>query len=198
MACSKAQRRFYSSLQLFNVFFFRSHVLHKLLDGVVQRRDYSVLAPYLPPKHEYVLFVRLSDVQVKLCQHYMDNYSQRKNSSSKVSFIFTDFQQLQMIGTHPRVLFSRSQERKENYIDEEEDVESEGSLKDFIDDGEATSSPASASSSSGSDSESEDSNKSKKKGKGKEKKQQKTRLTRAQAAHSKSYYKILFKMLEVS
>ena len=34
----------------------RSHVLHKMLDGVVQRRDYSVLEPYLPPKFiRYIL-----------------------------------------------------------------------------------------------------------------------------------------------
>lgn len=157
--------------------FFRSHVLHKLLDGVVQRRDYSVLAPYLPPKHEYVLFVRLSDVQVKLCQHYMDNYAQRRNSSSKVSFIFADFQQLQMICTHPRVLMNRSLERKEKFDDED----SEGSLKDFVvNDEEGSSSSSSSASSSGSDSDTDGSHSSKKK-----KKQQKTRITRAQAAHSK-------------
>ena len=42
-----------------------------------QRRDYGVLAPFLPPKHEYVLFITLSDVQVKLYQYYLDNYSRR-------------------------------------------------------------------------------------------------------------------------
>lgn len=42
----------------------RSHVLHKLLDGVVQRQDYSVLEPYLPPKHEYVIFIKPSEIQV--------------------------------------------------------------------------------------------------------------------------------------
>lgn len=42
----------------------RSHVLHKLLDGVVQRQDYAVLEPYLPPKHEYVIFIKPSELQV--------------------------------------------------------------------------------------------------------------------------------------
>jgi len=41
----------------------RSHVLHKLLNGCVQRRDYNVLAPFLPPKHEYVVFIRLTELQ---------------------------------------------------------------------------------------------------------------------------------------
>lgn len=44
----------------------RSHILHKLLDGCVQRKDYSVLAPFLPPKQEYVLYVRLTKLQVDL------------------------------------------------------------------------------------------------------------------------------------
>lgn len=44
----------------------RSHILHKLLDGCVQRRDYSVLAPFLPPKHEYVLSIRLTPLQTQL------------------------------------------------------------------------------------------------------------------------------------
>lgn len=44
----------------------RSHILHKLLDGCVQRRDYSVLAPFLPPKQEYVLYIRLTKLQVDL------------------------------------------------------------------------------------------------------------------------------------
>ncbi len=44
----------------------RSHILHKLLDGCVQRRDYSVLAPYLPVKHEYVVSIQLTPLQVKL------------------------------------------------------------------------------------------------------------------------------------
>lgn len=44
----------------------RSHILHKLLDGCVQRRDYAVLAPFLPPKHEYVLSIRLTPLQKQL------------------------------------------------------------------------------------------------------------------------------------
>lgn len=44
----------------------RSHILHKLLDGCVQRRDYAVLAPYLPVKHEYVVYVQLTELQIEL------------------------------------------------------------------------------------------------------------------------------------
>ncbi|KAF9424245.1 hypothetical protein HW555_000638 [Spodoptera exigua] len=82
----------------------RSHVLHKMLDGAVQRRDYGVLAPFLPPKHEYVLFITLSDVQVKLYQFYLDNYSRRPLPGKSSGFLFPDFQSLQRIWTHPLVL----------------------------------------------------------------------------------------------
>lgn len=59
----------------------RSHVLHKLLDGCVQRRDYNVLAPFLPPKHEFVLFIKLSDLQIKL-------YKVRINYSIHIFFSY--------------------------------------------------------------------------------------------------------------
>lgn len=85
----------------------RSHVLHKMLDGVVQRRDYSVLQPYLPPKHEYVLFVNLAEIQVRLYQHYMDHYA-RQGDGGKSSYLFADFQAFQRICMHPRVLKDKS------------------------------------------------------------------------------------------
>ncbi|XP_026730556.1 transcriptional regulator ATRX homolog isoform X3 [Trichoplusia ni] len=113
----------------------RSHVLHKMLDGAVQRRDYGVLAPFLPPKHEYVLFITLTDVQVKLYQHYLDNYS-RRPLPGKSGFLFPDFQSLQRIWTHPLVLKYNSEryEIMQQKKREREEEDSEGSLVDFIDD----------------------------------------------------------------
>ncbi|XP_021201620.3 transcriptional regulator ATRX homolog isoform X9 [Helicoverpa armigera] len=114
----------------------RSHVLHKMLDGAVQRRDYGVLAPFLPPKHEYVLFITLSEVQIKLYQHYLDNYSRRPLPGKSSGFLFPDFQSLQRIWTHPLVLKYNSEryEIMQQKKREREEEESEGSLVDFIDD----------------------------------------------------------------
>ncbi|CAG9857643.1 unnamed protein product [Phyllotreta striolata] len=153
----------------------RSHVLHKLLDGVVQRRDYSVLEPYLPPKHEYVLFVRLSDAQVKLYKHYMEHYARKTDGTNRTSFLFVDFQTLQRICTHPRVLADKTKENKAKWDDEED---SEGSLKDFIDDGDDTSGASSTSNSS--DEASAGSSDGGKRGK-----RGKARVTRAAAAQRK-------------
>ncbi|CAK1543220.1 unnamed protein product [Leptosia nina] len=117
----------------------RSHVLHKMLDGAVQRRDYGVLAPFLPPKHEYVLFITLTEVQIKLYTHYLENYSRRPLPGKSSGFLFPDFQSLQRIWTHPLVLKYNSEryeimQQKKREREEEEEDDSGGSLVDFIDD----------------------------------------------------------------
>ncbi|KRT83926.1 helicase [Oryctes borbonicus] len=135
----------------------RSHVLHKLLDGVVQRKDYSVLAPFLPPKYEFVLFVSLTKLQIKLYEHYMREKSGQKDAGRGKSYLFVDFNEFQRICTHPRVLLDKSNNVKKNKDKFDIlDDESEGSLKDFIDDEDiekSTSSSSSSSSNSESDSE---------------------------------------------
>ena len=52
----------------------RAFVLHNLLKGCVQRFDYSVLMPFLPPKEEYVISVRLTDVQIKMYEYYLEHF----------------------------------------------------------------------------------------------------------------------------
>lgn len=118
----------------------RSHVLHKLLDGCVQRRDYNVLAPFLPPKLEYVLSIRLTETQVKLYKYYMANISRHRldsgsETTKKSSMLFQDYQNLQRIWTHPRVLRYNSDRYQVAQMKKMMDQsESEGSIKDFLDD----------------------------------------------------------------
>ncbi|KAI4871343.1 hypothetical protein NFI96_026868 [Prochilodus magdalenae] len=76
----------------------RVHILHELLAGCVQRRDYSVLTPFLPPKQEYVLSVRMTPLQCKLYTHYLQNYT---GEGDGVNRLFQDFQILSLIWTHP-------------------------------------------------------------------------------------------------
>ncbi|KAK0163108.1 hypothetical protein PV327_006816 [Microctonus hyperodae] len=108
----------------------RAHVLHKMLEGSVQRFDYSVLMPFLPPKQEYVILLRLTDVQVKLYQYYLDEKTRKQVRTG--STLFADFQALQRIWTHPYVVKMHTTKmiEKRRYADSD----SEGSLKDFIDD----------------------------------------------------------------
>ncbi|RVE51323.1 hypothetical protein evm_004003 [Chilo suppressalis] len=165
----------------------RSHVLHKMLDGAVQRRDYGVLAPFLPPKHEYVLFITLTEVQIKLYQFYLDNYSRRPLPGKSSGFLFPDFQSLQRIWTHPLVLKYNSEryEIMQQKKREREEEDSEGSLVDFIDDDstpdESTTDESSDDLSDASDDSRKKSKKKKsqKKGKGKDSKMSTRRGTRA-------------------
>ncbi|XP_061658924.1 transcriptional regulator ATRX-like isoform X1 [Syngnathoides biaculeatus] len=84
----------------------RAHVLHAMLSGCVQRRDYSELTEFLPPKYEYVVAVRLSPLQYKLYTHYLQHVSGFGSviGTAKVKIganLFKDFQALSRIWTHP-------------------------------------------------------------------------------------------------
>ncbi|CAL9685748.1 unnamed protein product [Knipowitschia caucasica] len=84
----------------------RAHVLHAMLVGCVQRKDYSELSQFLPPKHEYVLSVRVSPLQCLLYRHYLDNISgvatvPEGTKARAGANLFKDFQMLSRIWTHP-------------------------------------------------------------------------------------------------
>jgi transcriptional regulator ATRX len=150
-----------------------------------------VLAPFLPPKHEYVMSIKLTPMQVKLYKYYMENRSRSndENGGRKGSILFQDFQNLQRIWTAPLVLrynSNRYEAEMQRRKDLESEDESEGSLKDFIDDSESA-----VSTSSDSSDESDDDAVSINSDEGKKKKKKKKgkgpalpRRTRAMAAES--------------
>uniref|UniRef100_A0A8C9VQW2 DNA helicase n=1 Tax=Scleropages formosus TaxID=113540 RepID=A0A8C9VQW2_SCLFO len=83
----------------------RAHILYEFLAGCVQRRDYTALTKFLPPKHEYVLAVKMTPIQTTLYQHYLQNFSCKSGGTTvewnKGSKLFQDFQILSRIWTHP-------------------------------------------------------------------------------------------------
>lgn len=88
----------------------RTHILHKVLEGCLQRQEASVLYPYLPKKHEYTVFIPLTKCQWDLYKHYMHHYTKKSKNS-----ILRDFHILQKIWSHPLVLHNfqtRYQDRK--------------------------------------------------------------------------------------
>ncbi|KAK6633046.1 hypothetical protein RUM43_012789 [Polyplax serrata] len=105
----------------------RSHVLHTLLSGCVQRCDYSVMMPYLPEKHEYVLSISLTEMQTKLYRHFIDYMSSKQMGTSKSSGLFNDYQNLHRIWTHPRAMLLHHQREMEKFNDFIND-ESESSI----------------------------------------------------------------------
>ncbi|VDQ05058.1 unnamed protein product [Trichobilharzia regenti] len=95
----------------------RAHILYKTLDGCVQRRDYSVLTKYLPPRHEYVIMCRLTKVQQELYAYYLENFNDlditnnNRDDTHRRKTLFTVQQTLYRISTHPYAL--RIHETKE-------------------------------------------------------------------------------------
>nr|XP_049700819.1 uncharacterized protein LOC110378333 isoform X3 [Helicoverpa armigera] len=77
----------------------RTHILHKVLEGCLQRQEASVLYPYLPKKHEYTVFISLTPCQWDLYKHYLRTYGKQSKQS-----ILKDFHILQKIWSHPQVL----------------------------------------------------------------------------------------------
>ncbi|XP_039872463.1 transcriptional regulator ATRX isoform X1 [Simochromis diagramma] len=95
-----------STLQDVRVMKKRAHILYEMLAGCVQRKDYTALTKFLPPKHEYVLSVRMTPIQAKLYRYYLEHFTgvgnavegSRGRAGTK---LFQDFQMLSRIWTHP-------------------------------------------------------------------------------------------------
>ncbi|XP_031765799.2 uncharacterized protein LOC113521958 isoform X2 [Galleria mellonella] len=77
----------------------RTHILHKVLEGCLQRQEASVLYPYLPKKYEYTVFISLTKCQWDMYKHYLVNYTKQSKQN-----ILKDFHVLQKIWSHPQVM----------------------------------------------------------------------------------------------
>lgn len=54
----------------------RSHLLNKMLRGIVDRRDSSILQASLPPKREFILTVQMTSFQKFLYRLFLDKIKQ--------------------------------------------------------------------------------------------------------------------------
>ncbi|XP_012883503.1 PREDICTED: helicase ARIP4 [Dipodomys ordii] len=105
---------------------YRSHVLHSLLEGFVQRRGHTVLKIHLPAKEENVILVRLSKIQRDLYTQFMDRFRDCGNSGWLGLNPLKAFCVCCKIWNHPDVLYEALQ--KENLANEQDlDVEELGS-----------------------------------------------------------------------
>uniref|UniRef100_A0A4W3JJA0 DNA helicase n=1 Tax=Callorhinchus milii TaxID=7868 RepID=A0A4W3JJA0_CALMI len=102
----------------------RAHILYEMLAGCVQRRDYTALTKFLPPKHEYVLSVRMMPIQCKLYQFYLDHFTgvgaNSEGRGKTGTRLFQDFQMLSRIWTHPWCLqLDYISKENKGYFDED-------------------------------------------------------------------------------
>uniref|UniRef100_G1N331 DNA helicase n=1 Tax=Meleagris gallopavo TaxID=9103 RepID=G1N331_MELGA len=107
----------------------RAHILYEMLAGCVQRKDYTALTKFLPPKYEYVLEVRMTPIQCKLYQYYLDHLTGGGSEGGRGKAgakLFQDFQMLSRIWTHPWCLqLDYISKENKGYFDED-------SMDDFI------------------------------------------------------------------
>lgn len=110
----------------------RFFVLHKRLESCIHRRDYNILVPYLKPKCEFVLNIRLSEEQQNLYKYYLDTYvfggSLGKNSARRQ--LFLHFYLLGFIWNHPALLVlyfkkceKRLKEQRDIWRSDDEDTD---------------------------------------------------------------------------
>ena len=71
----------------------QSHVLHKQLSGCVDRKDFSYIKKMLPPKYEYTLEIRLSQLQIDLYAKYLALFIQ---ASSQVGVDVDEMEQVEI------------------------------------------------------------------------------------------------------
>lgn len=57
----------------------RSYILHNLLDGCIHRANMSILAPFILPKNEYVIYIRLTTLQVTLYKVMYKTFAAKLN-----------------------------------------------------------------------------------------------------------------------
>lgn len=97
---------------------YRSHVLHSLLEGFVQRRGHDVLRDQLPSKEEHVILVRLTPIQRALYTEFMKRFREAGNSGWLGLNPLKAFCVCCKIWNHPDVLYEALQ--KENQANDQD------------------------------------------------------------------------------
>lgn len=102
----------------------RCHVLFEQLRKILDRRDHRVLVESIPPKQEYVIYVRLTSKQIDLYNFFVnfifENGLQRD--------LFANYFNMSRIWTHPYQLIEHQREvERKQMFQEENDFVVEGS-----------------------------------------------------------------------
>ena len=106
---------------------FRSHVLHSVLEGFVQRRSHLVLQRALPPKEEWVFFLKMTEVQTSLYKEFISYIRLMSEMGHSSPNPIKAFAVCCKIWNHPDVLYNVAVAKKEqsDVLDDLEDLAEE-------------------------------------------------------------------------
>ena len=77
------------------------HTFNSWYCFIYQRKDYSVITKLLPPKHEYVISVRLSKIQMELYEKYLQlNVTHDPNNPNRVGNVFVTLTVIRTYGLY--------------------------------------------------------------------------------------------------
>jgi len=91
---------------------FRSHVLHSLLEGFVQRRSHMVLKAALPKKEEWVFFVKMTPIQCALYKEFIRYLTVCAETQSSSANPIKAFAVCCKIWNHPDALYNVLRKKK--------------------------------------------------------------------------------------
>ncbi|CAF4649304.1 unnamed protein product, partial [Rotaria socialis] len=91
----------------------RAHVLHSLLEGFIQRRGHDVLQTDLPPKTEYVILLKLSNIQRRLYMKFLEAVGALSSSTEKTLNPLRAFAICCKIWNHSDVLYKFVRDRQD-------------------------------------------------------------------------------------
>ncbi|ETM39940.1 hypothetical protein L914_13974 [Phytophthora nicotianae] len=85
----------------------RSQELIELLQSVVLRRGKALLRSQLPPKMEWILYCKLSSVQHRLYNDFLDFYGDDGSTGGATADLLTAYAALLQVMNHPDIIYSK-------------------------------------------------------------------------------------------
>jgi transcriptional regulator ATRX len=112
----------------------RSFILNHLLKGVVDRADFKVLQPYLRPKHEFIIGMRLSALQVELYRSILKQEVPQLSASANGDMLNKGekIQNIKVLGTYHKLAKVWSHPRIA--VMKKHGADGYDSMDDFLDD----------------------------------------------------------------
>ena len=108
----------------------QAYLLNERLKPIIHRRDFDVLRSFLPPKFEYAIKIKCMPLQEKLYRKYLLIQDINPSSRLNVAKLFSDYQYLMKIWTHPWLLKPHFIDRYHKHRKDQDQIETDKFFQD--------------------------------------------------------------------